>query len=58
MNKYLKSIGYEANLCFMGEPKKVYRLTFCGEYIGTAKTLQDANLKAIFHNDERTIKIF
>ena len=57
MTKYLKALGYEATLCFMGKAVKTYRITFRGDYIGTADNMQDAVLKSIFHDDERGLKI-
>jgi len=55
--KYLKEWGYEFNLCWMGNKTQDYRVTFRGEYIGNDTDKNKAFLIAIFHDDERKLKL-
>ena len=55
--KYLTEQGYELNLCWMGQKEQSYRVTFRGEYIGNDTDKNEAFLIAIFHDDERGLKL-
>jgi hypothetical protein len=57
IESYLISQGYDFNPCFMGYPKKVYRLTFRGDYFAVAENYKDVILKCIFHDDERNFNL-
>lgn len=50
---HLKNDGYEFNLCWMGNYKQDYRVTFRGNYIGNNTDKNTAIMMAIFHQDER-----
>ena len=57
MNKYFKDLGYSINKEFCGRSTKMNVLRFRGEWVSAHHTKKDALLAAIFHDDERTIKI-
>lgn len=57
MDKYFKDLGYEIKKHFTGCKKETLNLFFRGEYISTHKNNKEANLAAIFHDDERGLNI-
>jgi len=57
INKIFNDERYTIDLEFCGYPVTKYVLRFCGEFISSHENRNDAILKGIFHQDEKTIKI-
>lgn len=57
LNKVLQDKRYSLNLEFCGASVAKWVLRFCGDFISSHENRNDAILKGIFHQDERTIKI-
>jgi hypothetical protein len=55
--KHLESQGYSFNSEFCGYPTSKIVVRFKGEFISSESNEKDALLKAIFHDDKRTISI-
>lgn len=57
MTKYFKEQGYEIQRYYTGQKEKTFNLHFRGEYVKTFQTQKEAEIGALFHDDERTIKL-
>ena len=57
LSEYFKEQGYSVSKEYCGYPEKRYVLRFRGEFVCSCKDKKDVILNAIFHDDERTVKI-
>lgn len=57
LQKTIQDNRYSVNLEFCGQSTAKYVLRFCNEMIKTCDTLNDAIFEAIFHQDDRELKL-
>jgi hypothetical protein len=58
LQKAVNDQRYTIELEFTGGSEKALHVTrFCGKFVGSSETLNGAILLAIFHQDERNLKL-
>ena len=57
LQKTIQDKRYSVNLEYCGQSTAKYVLRFCDKFIQACDTLNDAIFEAIFHQDDRELKL-